>query len=693
MGLVLCSLCLAVVRTIAGLNALQSAHETNQTPFAVTGRVLATTARGNFTLEDASGRTFIYNSMPVGQRIIPIAGDRISANGVVIFESDGFVCFCASKISRLGHEDPGQPFEVSVEDIVEGRCDYRLVRLTGRVTDAFDDEIDTSYSHLVIGADAKSVLVPIPSTPRVRNLLDAEIAVTGICRPRYRGQRIFHQHSVDILGTNSIRVLKPAPADRFTAPPLGDLRDLRPSEISSLGSRTAVGTVVAVWDGNRLMIEPDGFSVRRILAVLRDGNPPPLNTHVKIVGLPETDLFTITLTRADWRPEPEIGADGGKSSNRNRELPETVTAATLLANDRGQREIRAAYQGRTVRVSGILRSVTAAGDPSPRLYVESGGHVIPVNVSACPNALQSIASGCEIEVTGVCLLMAERWRSGMRFPHVEGFTLIVRTEKDLRILRRPAWWTPIRLAAALLVLGIALVGILVWNRILNRIVERRSRELIRERSARESANLKLDERTRLAVELHDTLAQDLTGLALQFDAAEMVGAEDPSAALPYLKAASLKLKNCRANLRDCIWDLRSRAFDEKNLSDAICRTVTPHIDAAALSVDCDIPCHDFSDNAIHQILSIIRELAINAVRHGHATRLSVSGRMLEGHLELAVADNGQGFDPAARPGPETGHFGLQGVAERVHRLEGSFELTSSPGHGARIVLHHLCPTI
>ena len=175
--------------------------------------------------------------------------------------------------------------------------------------------------------------------------------------------------------------------------------------------------------------------------------------------------------------------------------------------------------------------------------------------------------------------------------------------------------------------------------------------------------------------------------------AEMVGAEDPSAALPYLKAASLKLKNCRANLRDCIWDLRSRAFDEKSLSDAICRTVTPHLDAATLSVDCDIPCHEFSDNALHQILSVLRELAINAVRHGHATRLSVAGRMREGRLDLTIEDNGQGFDPAARPGPETGHFGLQGVSERVHRLEGSLELTSSPGHGVRILLHHLCPTI
>ena len=134
MGLVLCSLCLAVVRTIAGLNALQSAHETNQVSFAVAGRVLATTARGNFTLEDASGRTFIYNSTPADKRINPVAGDRISAYGAVIFESDGFVCFCASKISKSGHEDPGQPFEVTAEDIVDGRCDYQLVRLTGRVT-------------------------------------------------------------------------------------------------------------------------------------------------------------------------------------------------------------------------------------------------------------------------------------------------------------------------------------------------------------------------------------------------------------------------------------------------------------------------------------------------------------------------------------------------------------------------------
>jgi len=327
MTFVLCTLFLAVIRTVAELNALQPAVETNRTHFAVSGRVLAVSAHGNIALEDQTGRTFVYNLTPTDNRLTPAAGDTIHADGTVVFESDGFACFCAGRIVRLGHGDAVPPYDVTVDDIVSGRCDYRLVRLTGRVTDAFMDEIDANCAHLIIGADAQSVLVPVPSAISVNDLLDAEITVTGICRPRYRGQRIFHQYAVNLLSPDSIRILKSAPADRFAAPPLGDLCDLRPAEISSLGSRTITGTVVAVWDGNRLMIEPDGFAVRRLLAVLREGNPPPdLGAHIKLVGLPETDLFAITLTRADWRAEPGDGADSANA--RKRRTPEAMTAAS-----------------------------------------------------------------------------------------------------------------------------------------------------------------------------------------------------------------------------------------------------------------------------------------------------------------------------------------------------------------------------
>ena len=188
---------------------------------------------------------------------------------------------------------------------------------------------------------------------------------------------------------------------------------------------------------------------------------------------------------------------------------------------------------------------------------------------------------------------------------------------------------------------------------------------------------------RLAVELHDTIAQDLTGIILQAEASRY--AEKPDAARALDRTAKA-LSGCRERLRDCIWDLRNRALEEHTFEDAVRRTLTPHLGSAELTLDNTVARRRFSDNALHQILSVLRELAVNAIRHGKATRLSVISRMQGERLSIIFTDNGTGFDASSRPGPSHGHFGLQGAAERIHQLEGSLDIESSPGSGTTVRL-------
>ena len=296
-----------------------------------------------------------------------------------------------------------------------------------------------------------------------------------------------------------------------------------------------------------------------------------------------------------------------------------------------------------------------------------------------------------VEVSGICLMETENWRSDAPFPRVTGMTLILRTAADLNILSRPPWWTPLRLSIVIGALLVVLSGIFIWNRMLNRLVERRSRALLKEQAAHDVADLKVEERTRLAVELHDTLAQNLTGISLQIDAAQMAAEEEPNSVMPYLESARRKMQNCRDNLRNCLWDLRSRAFEEKELAEAIRKTIAPHIGETVVQIEMNIPCRKLSDNTIHAVLCIIRELAINAVRHGKAAHITVCGTLDGSGISFTVTDDGIGFDPARRPGLSEGHFGLQGVSERVVRLGGTFDIASSPGHGTTATLTHLTP--
>ena len=198
---------------------------------------------------------------------------------------------------------------------------------------------------------------------------------------------------------------------------------------------------------------------------------------------------------------------------------------------------------------------------------------------------------------------------------------------------------------------------------------------------------------RLAVELHDTIAQNLTGVKLQVDAAELAVETDPSSVKTYLATVRRELQNSRENLRLCLWDLRSGAFEEKNLADAIRKTLVPHLGETTATINCNVRCRDLSNNSIHAILCIIRELTLNAIRHGHAHHISISGALAADGLEFTVSDDGSGFNPDNHRGPSEGSFGLQGIGERVHRLEGGLEVSSSPGHGAVFTLRNLNPQI
>ena len=82
----------------------------------------------------------------------------------------------------------------------------------------------------------------------------------------------------------------------------------------------------------------------------------------------------------------------------------------------------------------------------------------------------------------------------------------------------------------------------------------------------------------------------------------------------------------------------------------------------------------------------MRELAVNAARHGKATEIRVAGAIDIDQLQFSVADNGCGFDPKAAPGPAEGHYGLLGVTERIEGLEGKMKIESAPRRGTKVTI-------
>ena len=644
-----------------------------------------------FSIFDNTGYTIIQEHRPRRERAAnPIfAGDCIRISGVTKRHKQGGVFAAVKSIQTISKGEPKPPINITAADFLAGKFDGRPVRMAGIIRDAFRDEIDPAVLFLILESDGEAIYAALRMKERddsiFRHFVGAEVSLVALCHLETLGLRRLMGRFLGIENASDIQITKPPVADPFAVPDMRVPSHLRALEMASLGRRRATGHVIATWHGGNVLLKT---AEKRIMRVeLAEGRQPRRGQHIEVAGLPTTDLFNVNFTRAIWRPardEPFV-----------EDAPTNVTATVLMADDQGRTRINTEFHGRTIRLQGIVRSIPAVGNNDGRLYMECEKYIVPVDMSSCQDLLGDVCIGCRISVTGACVMETENWHPNSVFPHVKGFMVVVSAPEDIRIISRPPWWTPKRLVAVIGALLAALAGVFLWNRSLNRLAERRGRELSEESFAHIAADLKVGERTRLAIELHDALSQNLTGVSLEIATASKLAAQispQPStltsqrAALQHLDIAARSLKSCRDELRNCIWDLRNCALEASDMNDAILRTLSPFIDGVDLVVRFNVPRERLPDDTAHALLRIIRELVQNAIRHGHAKKVNVAGCMEDGLLHFSVADDGCGFDPSNCAGVKQGHFGLQGIRERVNHFGGQMDIESNANGGTKVTI-------
>ena len=616
-----------------------------------------------------------------------LAGDLVQAEGFTKTSTNSLIptAYC-ERISVLSHGTPPSPTDVTASDFHSGAFDHAYVRVRGVVRDVFVDEIDAEWLFLVVGSEHGTVFASFWIGENegldLAHLEGSEVAVSGLCRKQRVDRRLGSRHTLRRTlvssGTKSIEVLKASPDDPFSVPELESEKELSPEEIVSSGCRRVAGRVIATWGGRHVLIEADGRN-DAVQCDMKAGPPPECGSFIEAVGLPETDLFRINLAKATWR-----SANAPVAAQER--PPEAVSAERLFMDENGKPAIQTRFHGRLVEVRGIVRSLPAAGNPEKRIYIEYGMFTLPIDVSLALPLGDGIAIGCEVSVVGVCVATTDIWNPHSPFPHIREIFVVPRSPADIAILRHPPWWTPQRLLGVLVSLMVLLVAILVWNLSLRRLAERRGRQLADEHIARAETDLKVLERTRLAVELHDSVAQNLTGVAMELETARQFLDGAHRELVSHLDIAWRTLKSCRDELRNCLWDLRSQALEEAEMETAIRRTLTPYVKGIALAIRFNVPRRIISDNTTHALLRIIRELVLNGIRHGGATTVRIAGDLEDGALRFSVKDNGCGFDPDDCPGVEDGHYGLQGIRERVRQLGGKMSIESSRGNGTKTVI-------
>ena len=629
------------------------------------------TPDGPLTLTDArTNRTFRAN-----------VGDTILVTGVITSsgeqdESPSETVALACTIDLLSHGALPLAPSLPISACHRAENTHRRICTRGILTEVIPDDVDRHFVFLILEDKASSLFLICQSThDKVGDFLrflGKGITATGYLTPASSR----HQSEGNSLMISGIDSFSPDPSAHTDAFDVGELPlDMAndPKALARTGRRKVAGTILTRWQGNKALLQTPSGSVVRVEFAATDC--PRIGETVEAVGLPETDRININLIRALWRPARRADAITPKPVR-------DTTVRAILTNRHGDPRFCTREIGQPFRVQGTVKGVLDVHGGYRRLLIEDEGFTIFID-GDIPADLQE---GCRILATGVFIQDSDTWRPGIFLPKIRGMSLITRSEDDIRLLSSPSWWTPARLVTALTVLLVLLVVILIWNASLRIMVVRKSRALLRTETAKLSETLKIDERTRLAVELHDYLAQNLTAISYQITAALNRLSHNTDDTAECLKTADRMLQSSRTDLRRCLWDLKSDALNEPDLAKAIRRTSEPVLGDATLRIRFEVSRARLNDTTAHAVLSICRELVSNAVRHGNAGCIRIAGERKEGMIRFSVSDDGCGFVVADRPGNSGGHFGLSGIAERAKNFNGSLQINSTPGKGTRVVV-------
>jgi len=204
---------------------------------------------------------------------------------------------------------------------------------------------------------------------------------------------------------------------------------------------------------------------------------------------------------------------------------------------------------------------------------------------------------------------------------------------------------------------------------------------------------RVDERTRIARDLHDTLLQSFQGLLLRFQAASNLLPAHPSEAKERVDSAIEQGSAAIAEGREAVYELRSTGPGTTDLPQAIrnfaqeqLTQLTPetHPDCRVQVEGVAIPLNPIVRD---EIFRIVVEALRNAVRHAEAKQIEVEIEYEEQQLRVRVCDDGKGIDQAiAMKAHSLGHWGLRGMEERAKLVGGRLEIRSKSGSGTEVVL-------
>jgi hypothetical protein len=321
-----------------------------------------------------------------------------------------------------------------------------------------------------------------------------------------------------------------------------------------------------------------------------------------------------------------------------------------------------AFDAEYVEVQGRLVEKQWTANSTQNLVLEDGSQSFNaiVNRAGRYPRLPDLKEKSRLRLRGICVV-------GSEYTHdITAFALLLPSAGDVEVLEGPPWWSTahiIELAICVLLLPIA--GLTVYF-----FVERLRMQAV------------LDERQRLAHEMHDTLAQSFAGLGFQLEAIRDE-VRDGTDIVPQLEVARDMVRTSHEEARRSISALRPEYLESlgllRALEDCARRMISGNssivIEASSQGGERTIPLR-----VADTLLRIGYEAIANAVRHAHPTRLKISLDYRRSTVELMIEDDGLGFVVSS----DSAGFGIRGMNKRADCIAARFMIDSAPGRGTAV---------
>jgi signal transduction histidine kinase len=695
--------------TAAAVLSLNATQASQRLQVAVTGVVTAAEPdwRGQFFLQDATGGVFVENY----NQASPVPGDVVELTGVS--HPGAFApIVSAPHWRKLGTAPLPEAKPVLIENLMSGVEDGQRIEVTGIVRTARLEE-GWLVMDLAVNGYRLQIFARRPSEVQPAALIAARVLVRGTAAAHYN-TALRHLTSVAVYAPRleDFIVLEAEQADPFAQPvqPVTSVAEYRRNR--SLNRRVHVrGTVTWQKVGDHLFLQDESGGIRV------ESPQPKAFAHGDTVD---------AIGFIDFDNRLPLLRDALLQRSASPAVPVTARAVPFSEIQVGR------HYGELIRLQGkvVDRASRVAEGPDGRggtavttWLLQNPETTFSVEYEGAPGepapAIAPVGSTVEAEGVGISNVDAATTGTNMTI-RLLSLKVLLRTPADLRVLARPSWLTPERLLAGigLLTLGLIISG--TWlltvakkNAALRQLIHEkeqaqrelqeahdtleqkvieRSAQLQTEMTAKKTAEVQfkavLMERTRLARDLHDTLEQTLTGIALHLDTAAKILERDPASSNRHFQLARNWLRQSQVGLRGSIWDLRSRELEQFDLASALRHSAEQLVDGTAMQLEFGSRGEKraLPEVVEENVLRIGQEALTNIGKHAQASRVGITVEFSPQSLLLKVEDNGVGFAHAPSSPPGDNHFGLLGMSERAKRLGGRVVIASRPGQGTSVLV-------